>query len=162
MVNKTPASGRKYKDDGTIINTAEMIEAIYNSLVVDKDAGVTLTGSNVAQPTDLQSRYSQTIQTHNAVSVGASGSSIGTWIDTEGFAKLAITFANDNSTGSKINIHWSNDASSIHGFDDSVGGTTMSQQKTGIVDTKARYARLALFNTDTVAHTMSAWAYLKV
>jgi len=37
-------SGRQLKEDSTAINTAEMIEAIYNALVVNKDAGVEVDG----------------------------------------------------------------------------------------------------------------------
>ena len=42
-----PRSGRVIKEDNTVINTGEMIEALYNALVVNKDAGIQLTGSNM-------------------------------------------------------------------------------------------------------------------
>ena len=45
----SPKSGRALKEDNTVVNTAEMLEAIYNALVVNKDAGITLSGSNVEQ-----------------------------------------------------------------------------------------------------------------
>jgi len=44
--NYSPRSGRQIKDNGTVVNTAEMIEAIYNGLIVNKNAGFQLTGSN--------------------------------------------------------------------------------------------------------------------
>lgn len=44
-----PSSGRKIKDNGQVVNTAEMIESIYKALVINKDAGMTLIGSNGAR-----------------------------------------------------------------------------------------------------------------
>lgn len=40
------ASGRKLKENNTVVNTADMLEAIYNSLVVNKNAGMKIQGSN--------------------------------------------------------------------------------------------------------------------
>jgi hypothetical protein len=40
-----PSSGQKIKDNGQVVNTAEMIESIYKALVVNKDAGMQLNGS---------------------------------------------------------------------------------------------------------------------
>ena len=41
----SPASGRVLKENDQVVNQADMLEAIYNALVVDKNAGVSLTGS---------------------------------------------------------------------------------------------------------------------
>lgn len=119
------------------------------------------TGSDFIQPIDIQSRLAQTIQTHNAVSVVASNYSSGSWIDCDGFDKLAITFSNDAATASFVDVSWSNDGTNTHANDSSVVANNSVQRKTGIVDIKARYAKLTINNLDTVAHTMSAWAYLK-
>ncbi|HBC94375.1 MAG TPA: hypothetical protein DCZ10_16115 [Pelotomaculum sp.] len=35
-----PITGRKIKENGTVVNTAEMVEALYNALVTNKNAGV--------------------------------------------------------------------------------------------------------------------------
>ena len=52
----SPKSGRALKEDNTVVNTAEMLEAIYNALVINKDAGITLSGSNaeIASAQDTQ------------------------------------------------------------------------------------------------------------
>ena len=44
-----PKTGRVLKENGDVVNQADMLEAIYNALVVNKDAGVNaqLTGSTV-------------------------------------------------------------------------------------------------------------------
>jgi hypothetical protein len=118
-----------------------------------------LTGSNIKQPTDLQARLQTTIQTHNAVSVAASAWSSSAWIDMDGFDRVAITMLNDASTTSSITIDWSNDGTTIHG-NESAGNDTKKQRAVEYA-IKARYARINLNNGDTVAHTMSAWAYLK-
>jgi hypothetical protein len=39
-------SGKVLKSDNTVVNQADMIEFIYKALVVDKNAGMSLTGSN--------------------------------------------------------------------------------------------------------------------
>jgi hypothetical protein len=48
----SPQTGRRIKEDNSIVNTADMIEAIYNALVVDKNAGMQLSGSYVALSTE--------------------------------------------------------------------------------------------------------------
>jgi hypothetical protein len=118
--------------------------------------------SDIIQPVEVQSKYASTIQTHNAVSIALSGSSIpSTWIDCDGFDKLACTMINDASTNSWANIYWSNDGTTLHGFE-TMFASNAQQQKSGIVDIKARYAKVVLGNADaSLAHTMSAWAYLK-
>lgn len=47
-----PQTGRMLKEDNSSVNMAEMIEALYNAICVNKDAGVTLTGSNVCLSTE--------------------------------------------------------------------------------------------------------------
>lgn len=47
--NYQPSSGRKIKENGEVINTAEMIEAVYKALVVNKDAGIQLNGSKAVK-----------------------------------------------------------------------------------------------------------------
>jgi hypothetical protein len=125
----------------------------------------TLTGSNIAQPVDIQARLSQTIQTHSGVSVAPSGNSAGnyasTWIDCDGFDKIGITLNNDAATSSNIDIYWSNDNSAIHGREQNVIPSGTLAIRAGITDVKARYARVYVFNNDAAPHTFSAWAYLK-
>jgi hypothetical protein len=121
-----------------------------------------LTGSNMIQPTEIQSRYATTIQTHNAVSVGASSSSNSSWIDCDGFTDLAITLKNDAVTTAVVDIDWSHDGTTQHGRDISSpipSGTGIVRSATTPI--KGRYARISVFNGDTISHTMSAWAYLK-
>lgn len=50
--NMSPKSGRALKEDNTVVNEAEMLEAIYNALVINKDAGITLSGSYVRLSTE--------------------------------------------------------------------------------------------------------------
>jgi hypothetical protein len=119
------------------------------------------TGLFIQNPTEIQSRRMQTIQTHNAVSVGAnSNSQQASYFDCDGFDKLACTFLNDSSTASWVNVYWSNDGTTMHAFETLIASGTQ-QQKAGITDIKGRYAKLTVGNSDASAHTMSAWAYLK-
>jgi hypothetical protein len=123
--------------------------------------GTSIEESQVILPMDLQSHLQQTIQTHNAVSVAANNFSQSTWIDCDGFDKVAITMINDASTVNAVDVQWSNDATNIHGVE-SIIGNASSQYRYGITDTKARYARVKVYNLATdIAHTQSCWAYLK-
>jgi hypothetical protein len=145
-------TGKIMKSDGTVVNEAD-------GILPDGSRLVQLNGSNIAQPTDIQSRYAQTIQTHNAVSVGASSISYGSWIDADGFDKVGITFKNDGSVTSTIYVYYSNDGVSECGFD--TIPTATNATKKAVFDIGARYVRVGVHNGDTAAHTMSAWAYLK-
>jgi hypothetical protein len=122
---------------------------------------VSLTGSNVIQPSDIQSHYQQTIQTHNAVSVPLNSNSVGIWLDTDGFSDLALNFMNDANTANHVDIQWSNDGATIHSLETPL--TNVARQYGAVnIPTKARYARVKVYNDDAaLAHTMSAWAYLK-
>jgi hypothetical protein len=128
----------------------------------DKSVDVHLTGGNVQQPTDLQSRFQQTIQTHNAVSVSSVNSSFSTWIDTMGYTDIAVTLKNDAATDSQVDIGWSHDGVSMVGREFAVVPRNTVQYKVGLTQTKSRYAQIIPYNADVAAHTMSAWAYLKV
>lgn len=46
----SPRSGRILKENDTVVNQADMLEAIYNALVVNKDAGVSISGSLAKGP----------------------------------------------------------------------------------------------------------------
>jgi hypothetical protein len=124
--------------------------------------GVDVKASQIIVPTDVQSRYSKTIQTHSGTVVAPSGWNQGPWIDCDGFDKLAFNFKNDGTTSSDIYIDWSTDGTNAGqaGVDAVVTGNTQ-QYRSGIVDIKLRYARIALKNNDAAPHTMSAWAFLK-
>lgn len=51
-----PRSGRRIKEDNTVVNTADMIESLYKALVVDKNAGIQLTaGTNKIGKVQLES-----------------------------------------------------------------------------------------------------------
>jgi hypothetical protein len=111
----------------------------------------------------IQSKYSKTVQTHSAVSIALSAwNTSATWIDCDGFDKIALTLLNDAATGSTVNVLWSHDGVTQQGEDSSVITTGNLIRKAGVTDVKARYAKVSINNADaTAAHVMSAWAYLK-
>ena len=112
-------------------------------------------------PVDIQSRYSQTIQTHNAIVLTTVNSKSGAWIDCGSFEKIACTLLTEVATDKTlIQFHWSNDGVVLHGRDSFTGIPVMAE-KSFIAETKARYVRIQIQNNDTVSHTVSAWAYLK-
>ncbi len=123
---------------------------------------VELDSSDIMQPVDVQSHYQQTIQTHNGVTVAASGWNIGSsWIDCAGFDKIAITMLCDSLTiNTSAFLYWSDDGSTIQGGETII--TPASNFRAACTDIKARYAKLSIGNgDDAAAHVMSAWSYLK-
>lgn len=112
-------------------------------------------------PVEIQGRYATTVQTHNAVSVAGGATSSSSWIDVSGYDKVGLTLKNDASTSSIGNVYWSHDGVTAHGYDNAVIASNTLAVKAGITDVKAKYMRIDIANLDTVAHTMSAWAYLK-
>ena len=126
--------------------------------------GAIMEGSDVQLPIEIQGHLQTTIQTHNAISIGANAYSngAGTFMDANGYDKIAITVQNDVAKVLNLNVEWSNDGVTYQGLDLVANITsTGSSRGATIVETKARYFRLLLTNVDTVAHTVSAWAYLK-
>lgn len=127
----------------------------------DGSSDVQLTGSNVMVPMDVQSHLQTTIQTHNAVSItNGTGSNATSWIDCNGYDKLAVTALWSASLSSNIEVQWSADGVSQHGSE-RIFQTGVSQFPTTITEIKMRYARVRLNNADATTQTASAWAYLK-
>lgn len=116
--------------------------------------------SDIIQPVEVQSKYAITVQTHNAVSVGASSWSYSSWIDTDGFDKVGVKMKNDASTPTALNVQWSDDAVSVM-YDEGIVLSGTSNTKGAIADIKGRYARVGILNNDTAAHTVSSSLYLK-
>jgi hypothetical protein len=123
--------------------------------------GVNVKQADAIVPVDIQNRLASTIQTHSGVVVAATtGTSASAFIDTDGFDKIAISLYNDAQTNSGAYLEWSNDNATAHGAE-TIIATATARNKISITDTKARYVRLVIQNTDAAPHTMNAWAYLK-
>lgn len=123
---------------------------------------VSLDYAPVQVPTEIQSHLTKTIQTHNAVSVPASGNSNSAFYSCDGYDKLCISLNNDSATSSVVSVEWSYDGTNAQGADSGVIPNNTTQRKSGVTDVKAPYFRVVAGNTDgALAHTMSIWAYLK-
>jgi hypothetical protein len=134
-----------------------------NAISANNPLPVDMGGNTAIVPIDVQSRLQTTIQTHNAVSVALSGSSYGDnlWHDSDGFNQLGLTLLNDASATCSLSVYWSNDGVNMHGCETAIASSA-GQYKTALIDTKARYFKCQVINGDAaLAHTMSAWAYLK-
>lgn len=102
----------------------------------------------------------KTIQTHNDVTVPASGTAYSEWIDLDGYEAIAVTFLSDGATANTGTFEWSHD-----GQNKFIGIATMasanSKERVGTSPVYARYMRLALLNGDTASHKMSAYVYAR-
>lgn len=122
--------------------------------------------ANSVIPVNMTYHETQTIQTHSGVTIGPSGNSYGnyasSWIDADGFDKVAFIAKNDGSTAFNLEIIWSHDNVNMQGDEKPAlvtsGNSSMQQ---GVTDIKARYFKFYIANGDAAPHTMSAWAYLK-
>jgi hypothetical protein len=142
----------------------EFVQLAGTGVRPDGSQTVQLVGSDASIPTDIQGHLQTMIQTHNAVSVAAAGTSIGAWFDTDGFNEIALLVKNDaNLTSFSLEIQWSPD-NGVTILGDSIPtlfSPGSSPYKQGLQGTLCRYARVIIANSDTAAHTMSAWVYLK-
>lgn len=127
----------------------------------DNPLDINVNASAVIQPVDVQARYAQTIQTHSATVITPSTTSVqSSWMDCNGFDKVAITLLNDAATSSDSSISWSHDGSTVQGKE-TVLASASQKERCGVVDIKARYAKVSVTNFDAAPHTISAWVYLK-
>jgi hypothetical protein len=108
----------------------------------------------------ISKRNQTTIQTQNAVNIAASGSSVSSFIDCDGFDKVGTTSTCDAATASTLQLVWSNDGVNNHYYE--TISTASATSKGGLTDIKARYVKVNLINGDAgAAHVMSAWILLK-
>lgn len=124
---------------------------------------VSVGGSGIVLPVNIDSRKATTIQTHNAVSIALSGSSVeASWHDADGIDNISLTILNDALTASSADIYWSHDGTNIQGAEYAIVPSGSQRYRAVNTPVKARYFKVALNNGDgAAAHTMSAWAYLK-
>lgn len=102
----------------------------------------------------------KTIQTHNAVSLGAGVSSNSSFFDTDGFDAIALTVLNDASSSLTGQLIWSHDGVNQHGVETPFNANSYQWLITDL-KTKAKYVRVWIMNNDTIAHTVSSWIYFK-
>jgi hypothetical protein len=123
---------------------------------------VTVDSANAIIPVAIQDRLPRTIVTQTgAVVTPNGGANLSSWIDTDGFDKVAVK-ANSNSALSwEIRVSWSDDNGvSVTGQE--LGGANVSNNKVYKLDTAARYMRVDLINRDPSSpQTMNGSAYLK-
>ena len=154
-----PVSGMKVRDDGVVVNEA-------NGINEDGSQNSKITGSDIQQPVEIQGHITQSIQTHNAVSIAANGNNTNsTWQDANGFVDLALSVISDSGTAQfAATVLWSHDGTNVHGAEVVISGgaAIWANSRAGQAPIKARYFKVVLLNSDSaVAHTMSAYAYLK-
>lgn len=109
-------------------------------------------------------RNQETVVTHvnataNATS-GTYGNYSSSWIDTDGYDQVAVSFTKDGAEQMSVSVIWSADNTITHGQDWDVKITTKTQDSI-IVPTKLRYCKVYLYNLGTASHVVNSWAYLK-
>lgn len=144
------------------VRQRQSISTRLREMVKANPVSMKLSESEIILPTDEQANFNQTIQTHtNATVAPSGGTSDSTWIDCDGFDKIALTLSNSAATTSFAHIHWSNDGTNAHGQDTKILPDSTDQNRAIETSVKARYARIRAVNMDTTPRTMNVWAYLK-
>jgi len=124
--------------------------------------GAIMEGSDVQLPIEIQGRVAQTIQTHNAVSIGANAWSSSAYLDGSGFSTICVTANMASGTGMSVVVDFSHDGvnyfSGVTVYDSTANTFAPSVE----IPLSARYFRVGVKNKDaTNAKTTSAYAYLK-
>jgi hypothetical protein len=142
----------------------EDVNGDYKSTGEKNPLPVSVEDSGAAAQTDLQYRKQTTKVTHANVNVPINSYSLlADWIDTDGFDKVYIMSTIDAAVTNSFDVHWSHDKTTMHHNDSAISGSTNSLSKHVLLDTKARWMKVHLRNSDTVApHVMSGFVYLKV
>jgi len=125
--------------------------------------GAIIEGSDVMQPIEIQGSLTQTIQTHNALSIGANAWSSSSWIDATGFSKICATASMVSGTGMTIVVDFSHDGVNYFSGVTVYDSTGNSFAPSTDMPISAKYVRVGVKNKDaTNAKTTSAYAFLKV
>jgi hypothetical protein len=127
-------------------------------------AQVTLAGSNVIQPMDIQARYAQTIQTHSVVNIPAYDRSYSQWVDVSGFNEIEISAIGQGDIfdcyiefSHDTNRVVMSDAYSYHHEGSQIDSEGGFSQKV-----KTRYVRIVIMNgSNSGVLVASSWLYLK-
>jgi hypothetical protein len=125
--------------------------------------GAIMESSDIQLPVEIQGSMSQTIQTHNALSIPANSWSSSSYIEATGFSKICVTANMASGTGMSVVVDFSHDG--VNYFSgvtiyDSTGATFAPSTEIPI---SAKYFRVGIKNKDASnAKTTSAYAFLKV
>jgi hypothetical protein len=126
-------------------------------------ANAAITDSDAILPMGGEYRKQKMTQTHSGINIIANSFNVSTsWIDTDGFDKVALTMLNDANATCSMDLFWSHDQSTIQGKEVAALSSSAVRERAGVVDTKARYMKVVVVNGDAAPHVFSSWIYLKV
>jgi hypothetical protein len=155
--------GRTYKYDlsGGIQKEDIMNVTLKQS---DVDLGVKIKDSDVMVPVDVQNDYQKFVPAHAGQAIpNAQTGDHTAWIDTTGYRDISFLIMSDSGTGTYTgHVLWSNDGVTIHGITLNALPTLAQKERELTIGTRGKYVKLRLANNDTVPHTFSSWATLKV
>jgi len=167
-------SGRRFKENGEVVNQADMLEAIYNALVVNKNAGVSISGADssggaintnlksaeIAQPTDLQAVYNEPITLFASKAVNTvSYDTSATYVQVDKCSKLAVNTKVDQAKPFKVDLYWSEDGTNITTVQTIADKT--GQWDSQVIEVRAPWVKAVPYNGDTVTRTFEIKGYKK-
>jgi|GEM_PF-4832412 len=161
----SPHSGRYIKDDGSVVNLAEKIEAIYNALIVGKNAGVQLTGSSLleAQALYIQKKGWEIVELSNSAgdTIAASTSKIYWLANPRNIDEIIVQFLETNmlahSNQMQIGYYAQNSGVSLEFIDLIPSGNRLAGvsgfTRVKYVNSGGYSVGIIIKNNDTVDHT---------
>jgi hypothetical protein len=121
---------------------------------------VTIIGSAIKAPIEIQGRTTKPIITHNAVLVTTSNGSYGIgFFSCDGFDKIAAILKSDAAVNTSVSVDWSHDGVTLD-WNEVIAANT-NQTKGGILDIKAPFCRVFAYNSDAASHTITVKTYLR-
>jgi hypothetical protein len=104
----------------------------------------------------------KTIQTHTNQNINTvTGNTQAAYMDCRGYEKIAINLKKDITGNAKVDIIWSHDGVNPCGDSRDVIPSNSALRDSGIVETRAEYAKVYIYNSHTATIQFNCWAYLK-
>ena len=169
-----PKTGRMLKEDDSHVNIADKIDAIYKALVVDKNAGVSISGAESSggaintngksqeytTPTDLQAVYNEPItlfasKAVNTVSYDTSAA----YVQVDKCSKLAVNTKVDQAKPFKVDLYWSEDGTNITTVQ--IIADKTGQWDSQVIEVRGPWVKAVPYNGDTVTRTFEIKGYKK-
>lgn len=124
--------------------------------------GAIMEGSDVQLPVEIQGRATQTIQSHNAVSIPANGWNSSSWFDVSAYDKVAVSANMTSGTGMTLNVDFSHDGVNFFANSYSIFYDGTQPSPAFEIPVMSKFVRVSIKNKDaTNAKTTSAYLFLK-
>jgi hypothetical protein len=151
-----PVNTKHLKRDAAQIPVPQYFDTDLDDFV-PLDNGMYIKEAQVMIPTEQQSKYAETRQTHTNQTVNMSGTNTCPYQDLSGYTDLAVTFTNSATATCTVDLLWSHDGTTAVATE-TILASGSRQNGYGTTKRKARFVAVKLTNGDSAAaKTMNSW-----